>query len=279
MINNIGFMQGRLSEQIEGKIQAFPKSCWEAEFCTAAAIGMNVMEWTIDHDLLCDNPIMTDQGRIRISKLSNEFSVKVPSLTGDCFMQAPFWKAASDRESGELKKTFLSVVEASARIGIKIIVVPLVDGGRLENKIQELQLVGFLNKQAKLLQEIGVRIAFESDYSPTEMIRFMNSFPDQCFGVNYDTGNSASYGFDPFDELAAYGPRIINVHIKDRLYNGATVPLGTGAAKLSAVIPELIKRGYRGNFILQTARSVDGKHADLIRNYRETIYKMCCIAK
>ena len=35
--------------------------------------------------------------------------------------------------------------------------------------------------------------------------------------VNYDSGNSASLGYDPTDEFAAYGERVGSVHIKDRV--------------------------------------------------------------
>ena len=31
-MNNVGFMQGRLVDQIEGKIQAFPTLQWKEEF-------------------------------------------------------------------------------------------------------------------------------------------------------------------------------------------------------------------------------------------------------
>ena len=50
---------------------------------------------------------------------------------------------------------------------------------------------------------------------PSELLKFIKNF-DANFGVNYDTGNSASLGYDPSEEISVYGHRIINVHIKDR---------------------------------------------------------------
>jgi len=88
----IGFMQGRLSEIIDGKIQAFPWDEWQAEFIRASEIGLSIMEWTLDHENLSQNPIMNPHGRKIIDELSNKYNVHIPSLTGDCFMQAPFWK-------------------------------------------------------------------------------------------------------------------------------------------------------------------------------------------
>ena len=45
----IGFMQGRLSEVVDGKIQAFPWRGWQEEFRQARKIGIGLMEWTLDH--------------------------------------------------------------------------------------------------------------------------------------------------------------------------------------------------------------------------------------
>ena len=47
MDQRIGFMQGRLVDQIDGKIQAFPWQEWELEFPIAAKLGLKKMEWTI----------------------------------------------------------------------------------------------------------------------------------------------------------------------------------------------------------------------------------------
>jgi hexulose-6-phosphate isomerase len=87
--------------------------------------------------------------------------------------------------------------------------------------------------------------------------------------VNYDTGNSAALGFDPVEEFAAYGPRVLNVHIKDRVFGGNTVPLKTGATKFPIVFAELAKIGYSGNLILQTARAMDNGHAKVLEDYRD----------
>ena len=50
----------------------------------------------------------------------------------------------------------------------------------------------------------------------------------RSFGINYDTGNSASLGWDVEEEFANYFDRIYNIHIKDRTLGGTTVDLGTG---------------------------------------------------
>ena len=118
-----------------------------------------------------------------------------------------------------------------------------------------------------LLRRLEVGIVFESDYGPQELARFIEEFPDDCFGINYDIGNSASFGFRPEEELGAYGERVRNVHVKDRLLGGTTVPLGCGASDFETVFSALLKLCYSGNFILQTARASDDDHLGAIRRY------------
>ena len=85
-------MQGRLSPLVNGKIQEFPWDNWRQEFDLASGLGFSLMEWTLDQDRLYESPLMSEKGRLDIISLSSSYGVKIPSLTGDCFMQSPFWK-------------------------------------------------------------------------------------------------------------------------------------------------------------------------------------------
>lgn len=266
--SRIGFMQGRLCDRVDGKIQAFPWRDWEREFPAAASIEIRAMEWTLDQYRLGENPLMTAEGRARIQTLCRKYQLAIPSLTGDCFMQAPFWKAAGE-SSAALKADFLAICRACSLVGIRMVVVPLVDNGRLDSAAQEDELVEFLLSWQEFFAELGVRIIFESDFPPAELRRFISRLPATGFGINYDIGNSASMGFDPVTEFAAYGARVVNVHVKDRMPGGTTVPLTTGGARFEVVFAELAKAGYQGYFILQTARAADNDHADVLRAYRD----------
>lgn len=271
MTEQIGFMQGRLCERVDGKIQAFPWRDWKNEFPAAAAIDLHLMEWTLDQDKLYDNPLLTPSGQAEIRALCDRYSLAVPSLTGDCFMQAPFWKADT-QAAKELQNDFAAILEACHSVDICMLVVPLVDNGRLETRAQEDVLVDFMLSQEGRLQSCGVCVIFESDFVPSELARFISRLPSDKFGINYDIGNSAALGFHPADEFAAYGHRITNVHVKDRVLGGTTVALGTGNAQFELVFAELARIGYRGNFILQTARALDDSHAQTLRRYRDMTF-------
>jgi len=263
----LGFMQGRLSPMVNGKIQAFPADHWRDEYPEAARLGLPLVEWTLDHDGLDGNPLMSDAGRGEIRALGARHGVSAETLTGDLFMQQPFWKETGAARDARLS-TLDRVIDAAADTGIRIVVVPLVDNGSVADGGED-ALVDAMLARADALARRGVTIAFESDFPPARLAAFIARFPSGGFGVNYDTGNSAALGFDCGDELAAYAGRIVNVHIKDRLRGGTTVPLGTGAAELPRAVALLRRSGYAGRYILQTARAADGDHAGALTRYRD----------
>jgi hexulose-6-phosphate isomerase len=273
MNDRFGFMQGRLSPLVDGRIQAFPWTSWKDEFQLAEQIDFRLMEWTLDQARLYENPLMIETGQVEIRELCQRHNICIPSITGDCFMQAPLWKAVGN-ERDSLERDFVEITVGCATIGISMIVVPLVDNGQLENKEQENTLVAFMQNQTQFLSKKKLRVVFESDFAPTDLARFIERLDPALFGINYDIGNSAALGFNPFEEFAAYGHRIINVHIKDRILGGTTVSLGTGNADFKVVFAELLRIGYKGNYIFQTARDADGEHAQALGRYKSMVIGM-----
>lgn len=269
-LERIGFMQGRLSPLVNGHIQAFPWDCWQAELTSAKKNGLCLMEWTLDQNRLYENPLLTAAGQTEIAELSRMHGVLIGSLTGDCFMQSPFWKATG-AHGEQLQEDFRAVARACSVVGISMMVLPLVDNGNLSSRDEEDQLIAVLESHAELLHELGVKVVFESDFAPSELARFIDRLDPALFGINYDIGNSAGLGMNPTDEIATYGNRIVNVHVKDRLLGGTTVPLGTGNANFETVFAALGRTGYKGNYILQTARAHDGDHEGTLCLYRDMV--------
>jgi|TARA_B100002003_G_scaffold232416_1_gene244249 hexulose-6-phosphate isomerase len=266
----IGFMQGRLSPIVNGKIQAFPWDYWQQEFKIACDNGFRIMEWTLDQDRLYDNPVMTTEGQQEIRELSGQYEISISSLTGDCFMQAPFFKVTGKaRES--LLLDLKNIITSCGLLGVEFIVFPLVDNGRLENSEQEKSLMDGLSLIEPDLRNYSIKIVFESDFPPDRLKDFIDPFPSDNYGINYDIGNSAAMDFDPKEEIKAYGQRILNVHVKDRLLHGTTVPLGQGNADIPKVLEELDSIGYNKIFILQTARAVDDNHAGVLSQFRNQV--------
>src|SRR6267154_4385475 len=151
-------MQGRLSALVDGKIQAFPWNEWREEFPRAKALGLGRMEWTIDQERLRENPLTTERGRAEILRLSLENAIEIPSLTGDCFMQAPFWKATGQAQQALVADLDL-VLGSAAALGIEFIVIPLVDNGKIETAEQAESLLRTLLNRSPSLSTQGERLS------------------------------------------------------------------------------------------------------------------------
>ncbi len=266
----IGFMLGRFSPIEEGRIQAFPWKTWRDEFACAKKYGFGLMEWVIEQDRLRENPLMSAVGRREIEKLMDENGVTLTSITCDTYIQEPFYKATGPLKT-QLFKDFKDIISACGELGICKIVVPLVDKGSLKSSEEEKELLRGMDAIVPLLKDNDAIIVFESDFSPSRLGKFIDRFAREYFGINYDIGNSASLGYDFKEEFSIYGNRIKNVHIKDRSFKGTTVPLGEGNADIPGALCAFNAMGYAGNYILQTARAVDGDHAGALCRYRDMI--------
>ena len=255
-LSNLGCMQGRLSPMINNKIQSFPNRHWKDEFSYAKSLGLNYIEWTLDYNKIFSNPIFKKNEIQLIHKLCRKYSIKIISLTGDCFMQNPFWKKKNHRkEVTDLKK----IIKACSDLGIKFIVVPLVDNGSVQELWQEKKIIIIFNSLVNILKKNKIIILFESDYDPKKLKNFIKKFNPDCFGINYDTGNSAALGFDMKKEFYYYKDFIKGVHIKDKFLKGKTVRLGDGNVNFKLFFRLLKKIKYKNHIIFQTARSKKNK--------------------
>jgi hexulose-6-phosphate isomerase len=259
---NFGVMQGRLTKKVNNKIQAFPEKNWKKEFSIAKKLGLKLIEWTVDYKNFYKNPILTDKGQQTIKKLEKKHSIKIKSLTGDCFMQKPFWKTS---KNSKLIDDFKNLIESCNKLKIEFIVIPLVDNGSLKNLKEEFFFIGICKNLSNFIKKNKVKIIFESDYHPKKLKKFISKFDKKIFGINYDSGNSAGLDFNINDEFNLYGDRILNIHIKDRIIDGKTVRLGEGNANIKKLFKKLMNINYKGNLILQTARSKNNKDIEEIK--------------
>jgi hexulose-6-phosphate isomerase len=254
MFDRLGFMQGRLSPLVNKRIQAFPHNHWREEFSLAKQLNLSKIEWTIDSQEIENNPLINESGWKEVRELLKLSSITVPSVTCDYFMENPFWQG----DKGKIKNYLSRIMLGMYAIGANILVIPLVDNSSI-GRTDKFDCEDFSSLTSVML-ETKVRIAFEVDLNPIDTLEFISCFDSNIFGINYDIGNSAALGFDPVHELASYGDRVINVHVKDRELHGNTVRLGNGAAKFQNVTSRLCDLNYQGNYIFQTARASNGNH-------------------
>jgi len=243
-------MQGRLSTSIHNSIQAFPKNSWAQEFELAQKIGLDSIEWIFD--TYEKNPIMEKKFN-EINDLISKFQININSICADYFIVNKLFN-----ESEINIKKNLEVLKQLAinckEIGVKIIEIPLVDNSSLKSEKNKNELVNNLEKILQEINDLELTITLETDLAPMEFVDLLNRFENNKVFANYDTGNSASLGFNVNEELEILRNKIKNIHLKDRLLNGSTVPFGSGNVNFNEFFVMLKKINYSGDLIIQGAR-------------------------
>lgn len=267
----IGFMQGRLSPLMFNRIQTFPSDYWKDEIHIANLLGFSKMEWTIDTLTAENNPMHNPSGHKEIAEVLQQFHVDIPSVTLDIVMENPFWRCSSDQASLYRIEELKQIIENGSAIGTKYFVIPLVDNGSLKgDKTAEERMVAGIDSLFPYL-DANQALLFETDYPASHFLSIIEQFRSGKVGINFDSGNTAALGFDIALELKAYKGLVMNVHIKDRIRNGSTVPLGQGDVNFDVLVSSLREFDYSGNLILQTARSECSMHIAEILRCREFI--------
>ena len=248
---SFGIMQGRLSAQTELGYQAFPWETWEDEFVSAIDRGLEHIEWVLDSWRLDENPILSETSGV--IERTTETGVKVVSVCADYLMDRPL--DASDSGSWLVLS---HLADAMQELGAQWLVVPCVDQSSLRTPSALARFASAADQLGDELTGTGIRVSLESDLGPAEFAALLTELDPEIFGVNYDIGNSAYLGYSPAEEFDAYGDRISLVHIKDRLFEGGSVPLGRGNADIPGVIERLREMKFNGPVTMQAFRDAPG---------------------
>ncbi len=255
-MNQIGVMQGRLLPKYKGRYQAHPVGYWEKEFQIASNLNLDCIEFILDHNEYDKNPLMTNSGLEIIKKNIDLHNVKVRSICADIFMEIPFHKnLKSLNHSIEILNI---LIKNSSLIGAKEIVIPCVDQSSIDNEMEKLEFIKNISRCIDYAEKFDVNISLETDLNPKSFCDLLNEFKSDKIKVNYDTGNSASLGYDIEEEFKLYGSKISDIHIKDRKYLGGSVFLGKGDVNFSKFFKVLNNINYKSFFILQAYRDDEG---------------------
>ena len=277
----IGIMNGRLSSQVNNEIQSFPIT-WKDEFHKAKNNGFNSIEWVFD---LNPSPILQTDGLEEMKSLSKKYDIEISSVCADYFMQKMLFNVSDN----DLEKNLIilkKIIQQCSKLGIKILEIPFVDSSSLKTQSNIDQIVSNLQRIIDFAISHNVKITFETDLPPNEFVNFLKKF-DHRIGANYDTGNSAALGYDPKDELKLLEPWLSNIHIKDRIYGGNTVPLGVGDTNFDSFFSTLGKINYNGQLIIQGAMEDEKmikpentckKYLEFVKSYVDK-YNLACLKK
>jgi hexulose-6-phosphate isomerase len=268
-VGRIGIMQGRLLPAIEGRIQAFPALHWRDEFFHAKRLGFSSIEWIWESPLDC-NPLWLDRGREEIRSLSALSGVRISYICADYFMEVPFVRMSHVTLESN-RRLLDALIESASSIGTRGIEIPCVDASALSSVAEEDELAFAIAPALDTAHRLGLEIGLETSLPPARFRALLERIGHPAIKANYDTGNSASLGYNAKEEIDAYGKWINNVHIKDRILGGTTVPLGTGNADIPGTLRLLEGAGYKGEFILQAARG--SNDCETASNYKHQLEK------
>jgi hexulose-6-phosphate isomerase len=253
----LGIMQGRLVPPEDGRFQSFPRQRWRDEFALAAAAGLDTIEWIWDAYGEEENPLGTDAGIGEVQRLCGVHRVAVESICADWFMDFPL--VGLDAATAQIRWRRLEwLMDRGARLGINRIVVPFVDAAAIRHAEDAIAIAAGINALAAAIDRTQVELHLETALSAHDFAAMLARIRHPRVKVNYDSGNSASLGFRPIEEFAAYGSRVGSVHLKDRRRGAGTVPLGEGDTDFDELFKALAAHHYGGDFILQVARGAPG---------------------
>ena len=257
MKNKLGVMQGRLVPKYQGRYQAFPIGYWKDEFIVAQECGLNLIEFILDFNDADENPLLKEGGVEEIKSIIKKTGVSVQTICADYFMEAPF-HSADDITLQNSLKVMLRLLDSAKSLGVTDIVVPCIDQSSLDGQEASDRFVENLTPVVRIAEKYDINLSLETDLAPQPFVELLDRFNSSRVTVNYDIGNSAALGFDSDEELATYGDRITDIHIKDRMLAGGPVTLGEGNADFAKFFSKLEELDYQGPFIMQAYRDNEG---------------------
>ena len=257
MNNKIGVMQGRLVPKYQGRYQAFPVGMWQDEFKVAKECGLDLIEFILDFNDAEENPLLKLGGVGEIAKISKVTNVSVKTICADYFMEAPL-HSTNNKVAEKSFKILERLLKTAKKLKITDIVIPCVDQSSLETKEAVNRFVEQITKIIPKIEKQNINLSLETDLAPQPFIELLDKLNSKSITVNYDIGNSAALGFDSDEELNAYGDRITDIHIKDRILGGGPVMLGEGNANFVKFFGKLKEFDYQGPFIMQAYRDEEG---------------------
>jgi len=271
MQNKIGVMQGRLLPKYHGRYQAHPVGYWQDEFKIASQLELDCIEFILDYNDLEINPLFKDGGIQEINKIIESTGVEVFSICTDFLMEMPL-HSNNIKNAKFSQKALINLLKNASKLRVSDLVIPCVDQSSLKNQKDADKFITSLMPVVDCAEKYRINLSLETDLDPQAFFDLLMRFDSDRVTVNYDIGNSASLGYDLIEELNAYGSRITDIHIKDRILGSGPVELGKGSADFNSFFNKLKEFDYEGPFIMQAFRDDEGikifnKQLDWIKPY------------
>jgi L-ribulose-5-phosphate 3-epimerase len=266
----LSLMQGRLVKPLKKPIQEFPLKDWKKELDLLLKLNLKNIEWVVDRASYEQNPLVFDNQALET--LMKNKNLSISAVSNDYFLDT-----ANSYENITFSDLLTSIEmqqELISNIGEfkkYILVMPFIENSSLK-KYSKKQVEKLLEVLLSFESNYKLDYALELDIDRNEITHKLGKFLGNRIFINLDVGNTVSFGFDIKSEINDLSQFILNVHLKDRIMNGPTVPLETGSTDIKEIIKLLIHAGYRGAYTLQFARKYEDDYKT-IEEYLEIISK------
>jgi len=271
IINQFQFLlvQGRGLKQESNLMQYFPSN-WKEEFTIIQKLGFYGIEWIYDKKSESTNPILSDLGRKDMKELSQKYNVKLENIVFDWFIEHPLLKNDQFTISEKIQK-FKSLIEISAKTGFKRVIFPLLENNEISSIDERNKFIEILKEITNILELYKIELHLETSLTPEKEKEIIKEINHKKILVCFDMGNSASYGYDPQNVIRIINDYIGSVHIKDRILNGTSVPLGKGNVDFLEVFRTLRNIDFQGPISFQVYRNNNSDNIMILKNSLEFI--------
>ena len=249
-------MQGRLSPQSNGSGQNFPYFSWKDEFKRAKILGFNAIEWLYDSHCDVRNPLLTKEGRTAINRLSEKNEINISSVCAHAFIDGSLLKSET-----KALESLAALIKAGEQIGIRRIILPLLETATLSSYEQWQMLFRCLYRISDILEKSNITLLFETDTNAEKINSLLSCETSDLFGICYDLGNRALDGVNIASELYQLRSYIFEIHIKDKSSDGHNVLLGTGNVDFESIFK--VVRNIDLPLVLETSVGDDWKYSAL----------------
>ena len=176
-------------------------------------------------------------------------------------MDVPYL-SSNENTRKDLREMMVWLVNRCSKIGASYIDIPFVDASKINHKSEFSLVREFILPAASMATDLNIKLALETSLGPSDFAELLIMIGHPNVVANYDTGNSSGIGYNCVEEISSYGSWIATLHIKDRLLNNGTKPLGEGSADFVSFFNKFSKLNYQGPIVLQAAREEEGCETD-----------------
>jgi sugar phosphate isomerase/epimerase len=228
---------------------------WEDAIRIAAEIGFHGVELVVPEEteiLRLSRP----GGAREVLSWCEETGCRISSLSVAPYRQHSF--AGPQYDLDRSIEFVSSCIRAGANVNAPALLLPHFERESIDlDDAREGRYIEGFSRCAPVAESHGVVIGLETSFSKEQLIRIVDAVSSTHVGVYHDLANAIYYGHDPIEMTRALGKRIAMVHVKEL---GADL-LGQGRLDWPRCLGELLRTGYDGWLVFETARTDDPRSA------------------